>query len=55
MKARKNVKMRNIFFPALGDVIAIFLSAALALIIEGHHVGLTYPVVAWVLVNVLVI
>ena len=49
---RINVKMRNIFFPVMADVIFIFLAAALAIMLEGKHTALSYPLVGWILLNV---
>lgn len=51
---RINVKMRNIFFPLLADIVAIFVAASLAIIIEGQ-MELTIPVVAWTVINLMFI
>ena len=55
MKRRNNVKMRNAFFPIMGDVLAIFLSAATALVAEGNKDSLTYSAIVWIMLNILII
>ena len=55
MKRRDNVKVRNVFFPIMGDVLAIFISASIALMAEGHREQLTYPAMLWIMFNVVII
>lgn len=55
MKRRNNVKMRNAFFSIMGDVLAIFFSAATALVFEGHKEALTYPAILWIMFNIVII
>ena len=55
MHKRNNVKVRNTFIPAMGDVVALFLSAILALYIGGANESLTYGAIAWVIVNVIIV
>ena len=55
MKRRNNVKVRNAFFPIMGDVLAIFISASIALIAEGYREKLTYPAMIWIMFNVVII
>ena len=47
--------MRNAFFPIMGDVLAIFLSAATALVAEGNKDSLTYSAIVWIMLNILII
>lgn len=55
MKRRNNVKVRNAFFPIMGDVLAIFISASIALMAEGYKEQLTYPAMLWIMFNVVLI
>ena len=55
MKRRNNVKIRNSFFPIMGDVLAIFISASIALMAEGYKQELTVPAMIWIIFNVLLI
>jgi FlaA1/EpsC-like NDP-sugar epimerase len=55
MKRRNNVKVRNAFFPIMGDVLAIFISASIALMAEGYKEQLTYPAMLWIMFNVVII
>lgn len=55
MKRRNNVKVRNAFFPIMGDVLAIFISASIALMAEGYKEQLTYPAMFWIMFNVVLI
>lgn len=55
MSRRNNVKVRNTFIPAMGDVIALLLSAVLALYFDGATESLSYSAIAWVIVNVIIV
>ena len=55
MKRRNNVKIRNSFIPIMGDVLAIFISASIALMAEGYKQELTVPAMIWIIFNVLLI
>lgn len=55
MKRRNNVKVRNAFFPIMGDVLAIFISASIALMAEGYKEQLTYPAMLWIMFNVVLV
>ncbi len=55
MKRRNNVKIRNSFIPIMGDVLAIFISASIALMAEGYKQELTIPAMIWIIFNVLLI
>ncbi len=55
MKRRNNVKVRNAFFPIMGDVLAIFISASIAVMAEGYREQLTYPAMLWIMFNVVLI
>ncbi len=55
MKRRNNVKVRNAIFPIMCDILAIFISASVALMAEGYKNELTYPAMIWMLFNVVLI
>ena len=55
MKRRNNVKIRNSFFPIMGDVLAIFISASIAVMAEGSKTQLTYSAMLWIMFNVVLI
>ena len=55
MQRRNNVRVRNTFIPAMGDVIALFLSAIFALYIDGASEFLSYGAIAWLIVNVVIV
>lgn len=55
MKRRNNVKVRNAFFPIMGDVLAIFISASIAVMAQGYREQLTYSAMLWIMFNVVLI
>ena len=55
MKRRNNVKVRNSFFPIMGDVLAIFISASIAVMAQGYREQLTYSAMLWIMFNVVLI
>ncbi len=55
MSRRNQVKISNEFFAILGDVVAIFLSAFIAIILQDKGHVISYLDVIWAVVNVIVI
>ena len=55
MKRRNNVRIRNAFYVMFGDLLAVVLSALIALVWDGNKEYISYSAVAWALVNVIVI
>ncbi len=55
MKRRNNVRIRNAFYVMFGDLLAVVVSALIALVVDGNKEYLTYSAITWAVVNVIVI